>query len=288
MGRQFVICQAYYKAVFPFWTVFDCSRVFASLPPTMRWTLRILASLVLPAVTVAERGFLSSMEAPSFKVTLDVFSSVPNPSWELEGAESARLLELLEAHPKKGAQGSYRVVGYSGFEVSPAGTAASWKLRHQPEIEDFLLESGRATLPADIFSYVKEVLKGNALADKSSCSLSGQCGFDAAASVWRAPCCEGYSCFCFSEHDCKCVSDAPGEANGDVDCNATPIRGPDTVPDFDLANDVGGCFLEKQLQNNCYNYGTDILTDTFAQPGKATLHAVYDTACNSVARLAIS
>jgi len=78
-------------------------------------------------------------------------------------------------------------------------------------------------------------------------------------------------------------------SQGDVDCNATPIRGPDTVPDFDLANDVGGCFLEKQSQNNCYNYGTDILTNTFAQPGVGSSTLRYGgITCESISMRAVS
>merc|ERR1712232_710997 len=36
----------------------------------------------------------------------------------------------------------------------------------------------------------------------------------------------------------------------------------------DVKNDDNGCFLTKQRYNNCYNYGTDILTNSFAQPGR--------------------
>lgn len=56
--------------------------------------------------------------------------------------------------------------------------------------------------------------------------------------------------------------------NPNVDC--TKMVGPDTVPAFDVAHDCGGCFVSHQTENNCYNYGNDISTDTFAQPGRGS------------------
>lgn len=39
---------------------------------------------------------------------------------------------------------------------------------------------------------------------------------------------------------------------------------------YDVGNDDNGCFgsNKMQWQNNCYNYGNDIVTNTFAQPGR--------------------
>lgn len=54
-----------------------------------------------------------------------------------------------------------------------------------------------------------------------------------------------------------------------VDCSG-PVIGPDdaTQVHYDVNNDDMGCFVKEQRNNNCYNYGNDIVTNTFAQPGR--------------------
>jgi hypothetical protein len=53
-------------------------------------------------------------------------------------------------------------------------------------------------------------------------------------------------------------------------CNTVPIKGPDSVPKYDPKTDDDGCFITKQTENNCYAYGTDIITNTFPQPGRGS------------------
>lgn len=55
-----------------------------------------------------------------------------------------------------------------------------------------------------------------------------------------------------------------------ADCNHAPIKGPDTVPQYDPSSDDQGCFVRKQSDNNCYAYGTDIVTNSFPQPGRGS------------------
>ena len=43
-----------------------------------------------------------------------------------------------------------------------------------------------------------------------------------------------------------------------INCNNVPIKGPDSVPHYNPLTDNGGCFLTKQLKNNCYAYGNFI------------------------------
>merc|ERR1712137_998657 len=56
-----------------------------------------------------------------------------------------------------------------------------------------------------------------------------------------------------------------------ADCTA-PVVGPDdpTAVHYDVDNDDDGCFVTKQQYNNCYDYGNDIVTNTFAQPGRGS------------------
>jgi len=55
-----------------------------------------------------------------------------------------------------------------------------------------------------------------------------------------------------------------------ANCNDVPIKGPDTVPQYNPDTDDDGCFVKKQTENNCYAYGTDIVTNTFPQPGRGS------------------
>lgn len=66
-------------------------------------------------------------------------------------------------------------------------------------------------------------------------------------------------------------SPPPGNVEA-VDCNDTPIRASDdpATIHYDVPNDDGGCFRKKQSDNNCYNYGNDVVTNTFAQPGRGS------------------
>ena len=40
-------------------------------------------------------------------------------------------------------------------------------------------------------------------------------------------------------------------------CLNVPIKGPDSVPNYNPFTDNGGCFITKQSKNNCYAYGTN-------------------------------
>jgi hypothetical protein len=56
----------------------------------------------------------------------------------------------------------------------------------------------------------------------------------------------------------------------DPQCDKTPMRGSDDVyPPFDPYTNHNGCYLDRQFDNNCYNYATNVLTNTFAQPGNS-------------------
>jgi len=54
-----------------------------------------------------------------------------------------------------------------------------------------------------------------------------------------------------------------------ADCDP-PVRGPDNTTVYDPRTDCKGCFITRQGENNCYNYGNDVLTNTFAQPGRGS------------------
>jgi len=49
-----------------------------------------------------------------------------------------------------------------------------------------------------------------------------------------------------------------------------PVRGSDTMTIYSPSKDVCGHWQSAQSLNNCYDYGNDIATDTFAQPGRGS------------------
>jgi hypothetical protein len=72
------------------------------------------------------------------------------------------------------------------------------------------------------------------------------------------------------DHIGEIMSDINDIKPDNADCNHVPIKGPDTVPKYDPKSDDDGCFVKKQTENNCYAYGTDIVTNTFPQPGRGS------------------
>ncbi|UJR34143.1 hypothetical protein I4U23_021550 [Adineta vaga] len=66
------------------------------------------------------------------------------------------------------------------------------------------------------------------------------------------------------------MSDITDIVPENAECSHVPIKGPDTVPAYDPKTDDNGCFVTKQTENNCYAYGTDIVTNTFPQPGRGS------------------
>eukprot|EP00697_Spironema_sp_BW2_P000953 gnl/Spiro4/11304_TR5963_c0_g1_i1.p1 gnl/Spiro4/11304_TR5963_c0_g1~~gnl/Spiro4/11304_TR5963_c0_g1_i1.p1 ORF type:complete len:362 (+),score=88.00 gnl/Spiro4/11304_TR5963_c0_g1_i1:71-1156(+) len=56
---------------------------------------------------------------------------------------------------------------------------------------------------------------------------------------------------------------------GDM-CTQVPLRGPDSPPVYNPNTDDDGCFVTMQADNNCYAYGSDVVTNTFPQPGRGS------------------
>jgi len=71
-------------------------------------------------------------------------------------------------------------------------------------------------------------------------------------------------------------------------CDHPPVIGSENVPDFDPKSDDGGCFKIKRSENNCYNYGNDVVTNTFAQPGEGSGHHWKENTCEDIKTAAIS
>ena len=60
------------------------------------------------------------------------------------------------------------------------------------------------------------------------------------------------------DHLGEIMAATPCVESPNADCNHAPIKGPDTVPQYDPSSDDQGCFVKKQSDNNCYAYGKTI------------------------------
>jgi len=77
---------------------------------------------------------------------------------------------------------------------------------------------------------------------------------------------------------------APREVGAPCDL---PVRGPDNVTTYAPQTENCGYFTTHCSQNNCYNYGNDIVTDTFAQPGRGSGQKWSYNTCDDIKASAI-
>ncbi|CAF0798981.1 unnamed protein product [Adineta steineri] len=72
-----------------------------------------------------------------------------------------------------------------------------------------------------------------------------------------------------------------------INCDLVPIKGSDKVPTFSPQTGNGGCFVKKQSKNNCYAYGTNIVTNTYPQPGRYSGTKLSAITCETVRKAAV-
>jgi hypothetical protein len=185
----------------------------------------------------------------SIIVTLDMYSGLPNPSWEITDDEANKLNEILT---KKRTQSTVTPpsitgrLGYRGLIISSStDNVVSSPLRvfdgiletpnidtsnfidHDSEVETFLLETAGTALRPDECQYIQQEIQKNVNGGIAN-SLSG------------------FNLMAIPPYDA-------GKWNN----NPTVLR-----------------------NNNCYNYGNDKITNTFAQPGRGSgQEAPYPPSC---------
>jgi len=176
------------------------------------------------------------------KVTLNIFSGRPNPSWVLTGEDEKQLIErlaVLEEVTDKRPSGVYGGLGYRGFTITrpashPQGRLAvtvherivdrpgDFNVLDRSDTESFLVETARGRLPEVVSEY---------LAQNTGPAATDQKFAIPAPAAAKCPV-------------CKAV-DAPAYTPGTWNTPAV------------------------QPKNNCYNYANNKITNTFAQPGRA-------------------
>lgn len=169
-------------------------------------------------------------------VTLDMYSGLPNPSWELTDNEAKKLAEMLSKNRTPStttSPSSIGRLGYRGLIISSQNNdiipnnmrvfdgvmeVASVEIPNyidqDSDVETFLLETAGTSLREDELQYIQQEVQKNVSGGIAN-SLSG------------------YELMAIPPYD-------PGKWNN----NPTVLQ-----------------------NNNCYNYANDKITNTFAQPG---------------------
>lgn len=182
-------------------------------------------------------------------VTLDMYSGLPNPSWELSDEDAQKLKAMLASRVQISSAtspGALSRLGYRGLIVSAsdpnlapsvlrafdgileaASLAQPNVIDHDSEVELFLLGTAGTALRRDEYELVREQVEKNVEGGPAGSS-------------------KGFEPMAEPPFD-------PGKWN-----NNETVR----------------------LNNNCYNYANDKITNTFAQPGRASgFQAPYPPSC---------
>lgn len=190
---------------------------------------------------------LQALECNEPSVTLQVFSGTQNPVWKIKPKQFDAIKKIAHDTLYNNDDLSLfrkpttRVMGYQGFTISCSSDQYVFINGLSP-LEHLLLVGGKRYLSTSVIRHVKD-------------------------------------------HTGEIMSDITNIVPSNAECSKVPIRGPDTVPKYDPKTDDDGCFISRQTENNCYAYGnsffiifnyrfilsclgTDIVTNTFPQPGK--------------------
>eukprot|EP01137_Pigoraptor_chileana_P007622 Opistho-2@53443 len=243
-----------------------------------------VATAVVACIVAVAFAFPSEYdEDTTVRVTLRVHSGTRDPTWMLNSTQTADLTTLLGTHYADPVA-TNRVVGYLGFVLSVGLAPRGIVVRGIPEVEKYLL----ATMPSGSVSdaamqHVVDIISEYEAARRANtvCAAHGEeCGSK------RSACCGGFGCEVDASGKATCQPVDISLVAGAGDCSATVV-GPDTVPVYDPSTDDAGCFISEQSENNCYDYGNDIATDTFAQPGRGSGHKWTANTCDAIQTAAV-
>ena len=193
----------------------------------------------------------------SVVVTLDMYSGRPNPSWEIPDAEAKKLKKMLGKKRKitgTSSPGSAGLLGYRGLLLSTADDTAFPKTMRA---FDGILEVASLDTPnyVDQDSEIEDFLlstAGKALSDDERNFISQEIQKNVSGGMANSL--KNFEVMAIPPYD-------PGKWN-----NNSTVR----------------------LNNNCYNYANDTITNTFAQPGRGTgKEGPYPPVCSGTSSAAI-
>lgn len=196
----------------------------------------------------------------SLLITLDVFSGRPNPHWLLRDEEERAFRSMIEAGGDPTPlqpSGSFGHLGYRGFLVQdPEELRGEILFR----VHEGILDQGPRGPNRDVRDRKVESFllgtAGDAVSEPVRSHIEEVLEPEAARLEVR----ERYVPYELTRAGCQ------------------PCRAKD-APSYDPARwNVPAV----QPHNNCYNYANDQMTNTFAQPGRATGGALTGTTCGTV------
>jgi hypothetical protein len=173
-----------------------------------------------------------------------------DPSWTVTGSAAEALLSVIPSDLTGDVQRPipwYRL-GYRGFEVEVLESGIlvrSFAVYNNIAAERALLASGNWVVPAGVIGHV---LNETVRLQKASENV-----------------------------DPHPMDMMPPTAPCDL-----PVRGPDNGTIYDPQRENCGFFTSHCTANNCYNYGNDIVTDTFAQPGRGSGQKWSSNTCDDI------
>jgi hypothetical protein len=192
----------------------------------------------------------------SLRVTIDIFSGRRNPTVQLDEQTAQAALTLMQPHRLEYAdveKPPVHALGYRGLVVEQLGLRAP----HLPRVFRVARGTifGRGVVARIRDTDLEDLLVPYAPAF-SPLALDPSLHGHVRREVDR-----------FRAAPPPSAADAPADALGATElnrlrrgCRGAPLYEPEWWND-------GG---QKQINNNCYNYSTNYLTGTFAQPGRAT------------------
>lgn len=196
-------------------------------------------------------------QTEEYTARLLVFSGTEDPIFTIT-ADHIEKLENLILHSKFTDKKSTRVMGYQGFIITSQNKIKNkFKqslIKGSPTAEFFLLDFIKEKIPFGVYEHILEQIS------------------------------TGYELATHKNFNQKILENILQQNFSDkAECRKI-IRGPDTVPEFNPKTDNLGCFVDQVYNNNCYNYGNDVLTNTFAQPGDGTHKKWQQNTCSDVRR----
>jgi hypothetical protein len=200
------------------------------------------------------------------KITADLFSGRPNPTWTAEADEARELLRQISQNQAVtgGLNEGFQGLGYRGLIVEV--------------LSDNI--AGQYNLPATFRLAHNSQAKGLEIAERIFSSMQRTQALDD-------------NLLQFALGELQRLGSA--EEITETDSSAAPAQGgaeaqPLVTCTIELGAFNPGFWNDPAhiTRNNCYNYASNRRTDTFAQPGRATGHQATVMACANVTAGALS
>ncbi|MBB5159109.1 hypothetical protein [Saccharopolyspora phatthalungensis] len=207
------------------------------------------------------------------RITIDVFSGRPNPSYELTDAEARDLLQDVARRRDTitGVAEGFDGLGFRGVIVESLTDALADEFGGDLPAK-FKVGGGAAADEANGLDIAERLVRG--LADHEPAPDSTPVGaslMQYLVDLLREP--PGAA----TGRDAR----GPGESEPSPRDDTCGIESDKFDPDFWNAADV-------ITKNNCYNYASDWRTDTFAQPGLGAGEVWQSLSCQDVTRAALA